>query len=87
MATKSRRIEMRTDEETDRRITLAAQMTNQSVSSFVLGAARLESDRLLAEQDTTMPAEQFDALIASLDHADPAPTLKRLGSEPPAFER
>lgn len=87
MATKTRRIEMRADEETDHRIALAARMTHQSVSSFVLGAARSEADRLLAEQDTTMPAEQFDALIASLDHPDPAPTLSRLGSQPAAFER
>lgn len=87
MATKTRRIEMRADEETDHRITLAAQMTHQSVSSFVLGAARVEADRLLAAQDTTMPAEQFDALIASLDHPDPAPALSRLGSQPAAFER
>jgi uncharacterized protein (DUF1778 family) len=87
VATKSRRIEMRADEETDRRIALAAQMTHQSVSSFVLGAARVEADRLLAEQDTTMRPEQFDALIASLDDADPAPSLRRLGSQPAAFER
>jgi uncharacterized protein (DUF1778 family) len=87
MAEKSRRIELRADPETDRRIALAAQMTHQSVSSFVRGAARVEADRLLAEQDTTMPAEQFDALIASLDHADRAPTLSRLGARPAAFDR
>lgn len=57
------------------------------MSSFVLSAARMEANRLLAEQDTTIPAEQFDALIASLDHADPAPTLRRLGSQAPAFRR
>jgi uncharacterized protein (DUF1778 family) len=78
---------MRADEETDHRISLAAQMTHQSVSSFVLGAARGEADRVLAERDTTMPAEQFDALIASLDHADPAPALSRLGAQPAAFRR
>lgn len=87
MATKSRRIEMRADEETDRRITLAAQMTRQSVSAFVLSAARVEADRLLAEQDTTMASEQFDALIVSLDHADPAPTLRRLGAQPARYQR
>lgn len=87
MAVKTRRIEMRADAETDRRIALAAQMTRQSVSAFVLGAARTEADRLLAEQDTTMPAEQFDALIASLDHADPAPALSRIGAQPARFQR
>ena len=78
---------MRADEETDHRITRAAQLTHQSVSSFVLSAARLEADRLIAAQDTTMPAEQFDALIASLDHPDPAPALSRLGAQPAAYER
>lgn len=87
VATKTQRIEMRADEETGHRITLAAQMTGQSVSAFVLGAARVEADRLLAEQDTTMPAEQFDSLIASLDHPDLAPTLSRIGAQPARFER
>lgn len=87
MTTKSRRIEMRADEATERRIVLAAQLTHQSVSAFVLGAARVEADRLLAEQDTTMPAEQFDTLIASLDRADPAPNLRRLGRQPARYRR
>lgn len=78
---------MRADEETGHRITRAAQLTNQSVSSFVLGAARVAADRLIAEQDTTMPAEQFDGLIASLDQPDPAPTLSRLGAQRAAYER
>lgn len=59
-------------------------MTRQSVSSFVLDAARIEAERLLSEQDTVMPAEQFDALVASLHSADPAPILRRLGAQPAA---
>ena len=78
MAVKSRRMEARVDPETDELITRAAELTRESVSSFVIRAARDEASRVLARADLTwMPAEQFDLLITSLDHADPAPALER----------
>jgi uncharacterized protein (DUF1778 family) len=78
---KSRRVEARVDPETDELITRAAQLTHESISSFVIRAARDEASRVLARADLTwMPAEQFDLVISSLDHADPAPGLVRATS-------
>jgi uncharacterized protein (DUF1778 family) len=77
MATKTRRIEMRTDPDNEERIVQAAGLLGQSVSGFVLSAARSAADAVLARADTTlMPAEQFDGLMRSLDVADEAPNLR-----------
>lgn len=77
MATKTQRIEMRADEEQERLIAAAAEMSKVSVSAFVLRAASAEATRVLARAESVvMPAEQFDALIASLDTPDPAPRLR-----------
>jgi uncharacterized protein (DUF1778 family) len=77
MATKTRRIEMRTDPDSEERIVQAAGLVGQSVSGFVLAAASTAADAVLARADTTlMPAEQFDGLLRSLDEADPAPNLR-----------
>jgi uncharacterized protein (DUF1778 family) len=88
MATKTQRIEMRTDPDSEARITRAAAVTHESVSGFVLRAATSEADRVLARTDVTlMPAEQFDALINSLDVPDEAPALSRLASTRRRFAR
>jgi uncharacterized protein (DUF1778 family) len=77
MATKTRRIEMRTDPDSEGRIVQAAGLVGQSVSMFVLCAASSAADAVLARADTTlMPAEQFDALMRSLDLADTAANLR-----------
>jgi uncharacterized protein (DUF1778 family) len=88
MATKTRRIEMRTDPDSETRIAQAAALRHESVSAFVLGAAVREADVLLARADMTlMPAEQFDALFGALDTPDPAPTLQRAAEQPRRFTR
>lgn len=88
MATKTQRIEMRTDPDSEARITRAASVTRESVSSFVLRAATAEADRILARTEVTlMPVEQFDALIDALDVPDPAPALSRLAAAPRRFTR
>jgi uncharacterized protein (DUF1778 family) len=77
MATKTRRIEMRTDPDSEGRIVQAAGLLGQSVSTFVLSAASSAADAVLARADTTlMPAERFDSLMRSLDVADEAPSLR-----------
>lgn len=86
MAVRSRRLEARVDPETDELISRAAALTHESISSFVVRAARDEAGRVLARADMTwMPAEQFDLVIDSLDHADPAPVLKRAASRSRRF--
>ncbi len=77
MATKTRRIEMRADQDSEERIAQAASVLGQSMSAFVLGAARREADAVLARADTTLMApERFDQLVRSLDEADEAPRLR-----------
>lgn len=88
MALKSRRIEMRTDSDSESRIARAAAARRVSVSAFVLEAAVREADRVLALSDhTRMPAEQFDALLSSLDSPDPAPRLAAAAAAPRSFSR
>jgi uncharacterized protein (DUF1778 family) len=88
MATKTQRIEMRTDPDSEARIVQAAAVTHESVSSFVLRAATSEADRVLARTNVTlMSAEQFDALIDSLDVPDSAPVLSRLAATRRRFTR
>ena len=46
------------------------------------------ADVVLARADTTlMPAEQFDALMSSLEVPDEAPTLLEAASPPRRFSR
>jgi uncharacterized protein (DUF1778 family) len=85
---KSRRIEMRADPESEERITEAARARHQSVSAFVLAAAMREADKVLARTDVTlMPAEQFDALMESLEIPDGASHLVEAASRPRRFKR
>ena len=86
MSLKTRRMEARVDAETDELIRRAAELTHESVSSFVVRAARAEADRVMARTDATvMPADQFDAVIASLEEAEPAPALARVAARPRRF--
>jgi uncharacterized protein (DUF1778 family) len=67
---------------------LAAALRRVSVSAFVLEAAGREADRVLGQADQTiMPAAEFDALVASLDVADPAPRLRKAAQQDRAFRR
>jgi len=88
MTAKTRRIEMRADPDSEERIALAAAAMHLSISAFVLSAAVREADLVLARADTTlMPAEQFDALMSSLEVPDEAPRLLEAASRPRRFSR
>ncbi len=88
LATKTERIEIRTDPEREARIARAARVTQISMSAFVLAAAIAEADRVLARTDQTiMPGDQFDDLMAALDEPDEAPALTRLAAQPRRFIR
>lgn len=53
-----------------------------SEPAFVLDAVATAAERVLAEPDQTMmPADQFDALIASLDTPDQAPKLAQVAAK------
>ena len=88
MATKTQRIEIRADAESQERIIRAASVVHESVSAFVLNAATAAADRVLARADRTlMPAEQFDALLATLDEPDEAPALARAAARRRRYAR
>ena len=86
--TKEARLDFRLDPEIKARIERAAKLMHESISSFVVHAAADEADRVLSRSDITMmPAEQFDELMASLDAADEAPELTRLGKTERRYTR
>ena len=86
VATRTKRIEMRADPDSEALIARAAALEAVSVSAFVLGAAVREADRVLGRADQTlMPAEQFDALVDSLDTPDPAPRLAAAARRPKRY--
>ena len=88
MATKTQRIEMRTDPDSEARIAQAARLSNQTVSAFVLDAANAAADQLIARvHHVVVHNEQFDELLSSLDRADEAPTLRRAAQRKRRFTR
>lgn len=88
MATRTKRIEMRADPDSEARIARAAELQQLSVSAFVLGAAGREADRVLSRDDRTiMSADQFDELMSSIDVADPAGRLRAAARAKRSFER
>lgn len=88
MATKTERIEMRTDRDSGAKIAQAAEREQKSVSAFVLDAATSAADRVLARSEhTIMPEAQFDELLQSLDEPAAAPALSRLARRERRFIR
>ncbi len=88
MATRTKRIEMRADVESEALITAAAAARRVSVSAFVLEAATEEAGRVLGRADLTlMPADQFDAFVAALDEPDEAPRLADAARSPRRYTR
>lgn len=78
-ATKTRRLELRTDETTDRLIGDAADLLHVTKSAFVADAARQAAEKVVARGDITLMApEVFDAMMASLDRADESAELAEL---------
>ena len=88
VAAKTGRIEMRVDPDSGAKIAQAAEIERKSVSAFVLDAATTAADRVLARVDhTVLPAEQFDALLRSLDTPDEARTLRKAAQRERPFRR
>ncbi|MCD4852411.1 DUF1778 domain-containing protein [Arthrobacter sp. AK01] len=86
--TKTRRLELRTDETTDQLISEAAELLHVSKTAFVTDAARQAAERVVARADTTLMApEIFDAMMASLDVADESSELETLSKLPRLIRR
>ncbi|GAA1097870.1 type II toxin-antitoxin system TacA family antitoxin [Tsukamurella spumae] len=87
-AAKTRRLEVRVDEETVARINRAASIVAEPASEFVRKAALSRAEEVLQDALTTsMPADQFDELLDGLDRADEAPALAELARRPRAYRR
>lgn len=81
--TKTRRLELRTDESTDRLIAEAAGLLHVTKSAFVADAARQAAEKVIARGDVTLMApEVFDAMMASLDRPDESAELAKLAALP-----
>jgi uncharacterized protein (DUF1778 family) len=88
MTTKTRRLELRTDETTDRLITEAADLLHTTKSAFVADAAREAAQKIIARADVTlMAAEVFDTMMASLDVPDESAELAELAKLPRRIAR
>jgi uncharacterized protein (DUF1778 family) len=88
MSTKNDRLEMRVSKLDRALIEDAAQQLDESVSDFTRNAALRRAEKVLARTNVTlMPAEQFDALLESIDIADDAPVLQKAFERPKRFER
>jgi uncharacterized protein (DUF1778 family) len=88
MATKDERLEMRVSRTDRELIEDAARHLRESVSDFTRNAALRRAQNVLARAEVVlMPADQFDALLESLDTADEAPFLEEALARPRRFKR
>lgn len=86
--TKTRRLELRTDETTDDLIAEAAQLLRVTKSAFVADAARQAAKKVIARADVTLMApDVFDTMMASLDHPDEGAELATLAELPRLITR
>jgi uncharacterized protein (DUF1778 family) len=85
---KTRRVDLRLDEDEDQIIRRAADLSGMTVSHFMLLAARERAERLLVDGAfQILDSEAWEAFATRLD-APPAanPALARLFAEPDVFE-
>jgi uncharacterized protein (DUF1778 family) len=64
--TSASRLNLRVQPDVAHRLRAAAAATDQSVTDFVISAAKARADEVLASH-TSVPADYFDELIAALD--------------------
>ncbi len=77
MVAASGRLNFRIPADAEARLRAAAEVSRQSLTEFVLGAAAARAEELLAT-GTWVPAEYFDRLLAALDEPpEPIPVLAR----------
>ena len=82
-ATKTKRLELRTDEETEWLISEASMLLHVSKTAFVEDAARQAARKVVARADVTvMAANVFDSMIAALDRPDQSEELAQLAALP-----
>lgn len=72
------RIEARVEPERAERIRYAAELSRASMSAFVVDAAAEKAEQIIVEsQETVVPSDFFDSLLAALDEASVVPPLRK----------
>jgi len=87
MAKVKERWDFRVDPETDRLVRQAAQTAERTLTDFVVGAAVVEAERLLADRrQFLLEAEQWEQFVELLDRSpQDNPGLAKLFSKPGVF--
>lgn len=86
--TKTRRLELRTDEDTERLVTNAAALLHMSKTAFVEDAVRAAAHRVLARSDVTlMDPAVFDTMMSALDRPAESAELAELAELPKLIGR
>ena len=69
-------INMRTDSARKRRLQLAADLSHESLTAFVLSAADEKAERIISEsRSTPLPAEFFEEFFSALA-SEPIPAMR-----------
>jgi uncharacterized protein (DUF1778 family) len=87
MAKVKERWDFRVDRETDRLVRRAAETSEQTLTDFVVDAAVLEAERLLADRTQfVLDADQWERFVELLDRSpQDNPGLEKLFSKPSVF--
>ncbi len=86
--TKTRRLELRTDEDTEQLVADAAAILHVSKTAFVEDAVRAAARRVIARSDVTlMDPAVFDTMMSALDRPDASAGLADLAKLPKLIDR
>jgi uncharacterized protein (DUF1778 family) len=86
--TKTRRLELRTDEDTEQLVIDAAALLHMSKTAFVEDAVRTAARRVIARSDVTlMDPAVFDTMMSALDRPDESTGLADLAKLPKLIDR
>lgn len=81
------RLDLRIDESDKALLNEAATLLHQSVSAFVVDAARARAESVIAERRRiVLDDETYDAFVAALDAPTDNPSLRALLAKPSPFE-
>ena len=82
-ATKTRRLEARTDEQTEQLVADASALLHMSKTAFIEDAVRTAARKVVARADVTiMSADVFDSMMRALDEPERSPALADLARVP-----
>jgi uncharacterized protein (DUF1778 family) len=87
MAKTKERWDFRVDTETDRLVRRAAESAERTLTDFVVDAAMVEAERLLADRrEFQLDADEWERFVALLDRSPKDnPGLEKLFSRPSVF--